>query len=95
MQESEKHRHQFCLNLRSNKKNKKKILLIIFVYTFQQARIHFFLIRILFIRIPRLIFGTNFFRKWGYIRPLQNKSISNETASQEKQFKHIFRGRGK
>ena len=35
-----------------------------------------------------------FSEKWGNIRPLQNKSMSNETASQEKQFKHIFRGRG-
>ena len=50
---------------------------------------HFF-IRIQFIRIPRLRFGTNVFRKWGNIRPLQKKSMSNETTNQEKQFKHIF-----
>ena len=36
-------------------------------------------------------FGTIFSREWENIRQLQNKSISNETASQEKQFKHIFR----
>ena len=34
------------------------------------------------------------FKKKGNIRPLQKKSMSNETASQEKQFKHTFRGRG-
>ena len=56
--------------------------------------VHSFFIRIQFIRIQRLRFGTIFFRKWGNIRPLQKKSMSNETASQEKQFKHIFSGRG-
>ena len=56
----------------------------------------FFYIRIQFIRILRLRFGTNFFRKWGNIRPLQKKRMSNETASREKKFKviggsrHIF-----
>ena len=42
-----------------------------------------------FIRILRLRFGTMFFIKWGNIRPLQKKSMSNETASQEKQFKGV------
>ena len=51
----------------------------------------FFYIRIQFIRILRLRFGTNFLRKWGNICPLQKKSMSNETASQKKQFKYIFR----
>jgi len=35
--------------------------------------IHSFFIRIQFIRILRLRFGTNFFRKWGNIRQLQKK----------------------
>ena len=43
------------------------------------------------IRVPRLRFGTSFFREWENNRQLQKKTISNETASQEKQFKHIFR----
>ena len=38
-------------------------------------------------------FGINFFRKWGNIRSLQQNDMSNETVSQEKQFKHIFWGR--
>ena len=33
----------------------------------------------------------SFFRGWENIRQLQKKSMLNETASQEKQFKHIFR----
>ena len=53
-----------------------------------------FFIRIQFIRILRLRFGTTFFRKWRNIRLLQKKVLSNETASQEKQFKHVFGGRG-
>ena len=44
------------------------------------------------IRVMRMRFGTNFSREWENIRQLQKKSISNETASQEKQFKHIFKG---
>ena len=42
----------------------------------------------------RLRFGTKIFRKLGNIRALQKKDMSNETASQEKQFMHIFGGRG-
>ena len=39
-------------------------------------------------------FGTTFFRKWRNMRLLQKKVLSNETASQEKHFKHVFGGRG-
>ena len=53
-----------------------------------------FFIRIQFIRILRLRFGANCFRKLENIRPLQKKIMSNETTSQEKQFNHIFRGSG-
>ena len=43
--------------------------------------IHTFFIRIQFIRILRLKFSTKMFRKWGNIRLLQKKVLSNETAS--------------
>ena len=33
----------------------------------------------------------SFSREWENTRQLQKKSMLNETASQEKQFKHIFR----
>ena len=45
-------------------------------------------------RILRLRLALNVSRKQGNICPSQ-KSISNETTHQEKQFKHILGGRGK
>ena len=56
----------------------------------------FFYIRIQFIRILRLRFAKNIIRKQGNICSLQKQSMSNEsTHHQEKQFKHISRGRDK
>ena len=45
-------------------------------------------------RILRLRFRTKFFRKLRNTCPLQKKGMTNERASQEKQFKHIFGVRG-
>ena len=57
----------------------KSYLNVIFLQLQLRAVHTFFFIRIQFIRILRLRFGTNFFRKWGNICTLQKKGMSNKT----------------
>ena len=64
----------------------------IWYYGISLNGIHSFFIRIQFNKNTEGEIWYHFFQKIGNIHPLQKKSMSNETASQEKRFKHIFEG---